>query len=215
MGFRRGVPWLSSFALTTFLGFKVFAYGAPEGLPIVMVAPGDPPTHLSFFFAGGGPLERFTSKPDSWYAVYRAPLDASRPYAILLSHEDDPSRIKVFALDRSPFDKVSMKVELRMKQIEGHELWRGHSRTYEAVVSLPDDASVAGIYLLVEWTPPMVNHKPLPVSMQILPLQGSSLGEGGWRSRWISIWRGGSPLESQRPVVLPVPRWNEGKGRNP
>jgi hypothetical protein len=215
MRFSRGVLWLSSFALTIFLGFKVFAYGTTQVLPIVTVWPDDPPTHLSFFFAGGGPLERFTSKPDSWYALYRAPLAASRPYAILLSHEDDPTRIKVFALDRSPFDKVSMKVELRMKQIEGHELWRGHSRTYEAVVSLPDDASVPGIYLLVEWTPPMVNHKPLPVSMQILPLQGSSLGEGGWRSGWKSIWRGGSPLESQRPVVLPVPRWNEGKGRNP
>ncbi len=215
MGFRRGVLWFSSFALTTFLGFKAFAYGTPEGLPIVTVWPGEPPTHLSFFFAGGGPLERFTSKPDSWYALYRAPLEASRPYVILLSHEDDPTRIKLFALDRSPFDKVSMKVELRMKQIEGHELWHGRSRTYEAVVSLPDDASVPGIYLLVEWTPPIVNHKPLPVSMQILPLQGSSLGEGGWRSGWISIWRGGSPLESQRPVILPVPRWNEGKGRNP
>ena len=94
------------------------AFADFEGPPVVVVTPDAFPTNVSFFFPAGSPLERFTNQRDAWYAIYQTSLYPGYPYSIILRHNGDPSRVKLFALDKHPFDRVSMKMELHMKKTE-------------------------------------------------------------------------------------------------
>lgn len=183
------------------------AFADFEGPPVVVVTPDAFPTNVSFFFPAGSPLERFTNQRDAWYAIYQTSLYPGYPYSIILRHNGDPSRVKLFALDKHPFDRVSMKMELRMKIAEMPSYIHGKAApAYDTLVSIPENSKVPGIFLLVEWSPQINNDKPLPVSIQILSTGSSQLmGRGRtWKGFW--NWNTRSPLQDRRPVELPVQR---------
>jgi len=187
-----------------------------NGPPAITVFPDDFPVDVSFFFPAGGPLERFTGRPGAWYAIYRTPMYPGRPYDLILEHTGDPGRMKLFALDNHPFDKVTVKSELPLGKING---WDGSSDSaYAAKIMLPRDSSVYGIYLLLEWMPPPGKDRPLPVSMQLL--SSDPRPQMGQERTWSFPWADKSvksPLQSHdgNPYEIPVPRSNpreKGKG---
>lgn len=180
-----------------------------NGPPAITVFPDDYPVDVSFFFPAGGPLERFTGRPGAWYAIYRTPMYPGRPYDLILEHKGDPGRIKLIALDNHPFDKVSVKAELSLRKIDG--IAGSSGSAYAATIVLPRDASVYGIYLLLEWMPPPGKDRPFPVSMQVLSSDPRpQMGQG---RTWSFPWADKSvksPLQSQNrnPYEIPVPRWD-------
>jgi hypothetical protein len=180
-----------------------------NGAPAITVFPDEYPVDASFFFPAGGPMERFTGRPGAWYAIYRSPMHPGRPYDLILEHNGDPGRMKIFALDNHPFDIVSIKYELPLRKIDG---WAGSSDSaYAATFMLPRDASVHGIYLLLEWMPPPGKDRPLPVSMQVLSSDPrSQTGQGRTGSSPRAEKSVKSPLQSQNadPHEIPVPRWD-------
>ena len=178
-----------------------------NGPPAITVFPDDFPVDVSFFFPAGGPLERFTGRPGAWYAIYRTPMYPGRPYDLIVEHKGDPGRMKLFALDSHPFDHVTVKSELPLRKIDD---WAGSSDSaYSATIMLPRDSSVYGIYLLLEWMPPLGKDRPLPVSMQLLSSgPRPQMGQGrAWSFPWAdkSVK---SPLQSHNgnPLEIPVPR---------
>jgi hypothetical protein len=180
-----------------------------NGPPAIMIQPDDFPVDVAFFFPAGGPLERFTGRPGAWYAIYRTPMYPGRPYDLILEHKGDPGRVKLFALDNHPFDKVTVKFELPLRKIDG---WGGASDSvYATTITLPRDSSVYGIYLLLEWMPPLGKDRPLPVSMQLLSsdhrqqMGPGRTGSSPWAEKSVR-----SPLQSQNfnPYEIPVPRWD-------
>jgi len=180
-----------------------------NGPPAITVFPDDSPVDVSFFFPAGGPLERFTGRPGAWYAIYRTPMYPGRPYDLILEHNGDPGRIMIFALDNHPFGKVTVKYELPLRKIDG---WGSSpDSVYAATILLPRDASVYGIYLLLEWMPLPGKDQPLPVSMQLLSSDPRpQIGQGrAWSFPWAdkSV---NSPLQSHHgnPYEIPVPRSN-------
>lgn len=186
-----------------------------NGPPAITVYPDDYPVDVSFFFPAGGPLERFTGRPGAWYAIYRTPMYPGRPYDLILEHAGDPVRMKLFALDNHPFDRVSVKSELNLRRIDG---WQGsHEHAYAATIALPRDSSVYGVYLLLEWMPPLGQDRPLPVSLQLLSADPRpQMGQGrGWWAPWAEK-NVKSPLQSQnrKPFEIPVPK-SENRDRWP
>ncbi len=182
------------------------AQAAFAGPPAVAVYADDFPLDVAFFFPAGGPLERFTGRPGAWYALYRLSLDPGSPYDLILTHRGDPGRMRVYALDNHPFGRVSVKAELARQKAEG---WHDHEGTrYVATIALPRDAAVAGIYLLLEWSPPPGRDRPLPVSLQLLSMEAQPWTgqERSWEGPWDRSVK--SPLQSRNrgPYEIPVPR---------
>lgn len=207
MNLRGWLLRLPVILLAISFSLRIYAYN--YAIPVVTLYPDEPPTRVTFYFSGGGPLERFTSRPDAWYALYRLPLYPNQPCAILLNHDNEPERIRVFALDRSPFDAVSMKYELRMTNIDWQP-FRGHgARSYESLITLPADSAVPGIYILVESTPRGPAEKAGPLLFQVLTANNTYVERRRSPSTW---WRWGNSgsFREQRPVVLPVPRRKDG-----
>jgi hypothetical protein len=145
----------------------------------------------------------------AWYAIYRTPMYPGRPYDLIVEHTGDPGRMKLFALDNHPFDKVTVKSELPLRKIDS---WAGSSDSaYAATIMLPRDSSVYGIYLLLEWMPPPGKDRPLPVSMQLLC--SDLRPQMDQRRAWSFPWEDRSvksPLQSHdgNPYEIPVPRSN-------
>lgn len=178
------------------------------GPAAVAVYADDFPLDVTFFFPAGGPLERFTGRPGAWYALYRMSLYPGRPYDLVLTHRGDPGRMRVYALDNHPFDRVSVKADLGMQKAEG---WQDPGGTpYVAAIALPRDSAVHGIYLLLEWTPPPGRDGPLPVSLQLLSMETRPWTghERTWGRPWDRSVK--SPLQSRNrnPYEIPVPRRN-------
>jgi hypothetical protein len=121
----------------------------------------------------------------------------------------DPGRMKLFAMDSHPFDKVTVKSELPLRKIDS---WDGSSDSaYAATIMLSRDSSVYGIYLLLEWMPPPREDKPLPIFMQLLSSDPRpQMGQG---RTWSFPWADKSvksPLQSHNgnPYEIPVPLSN-------
>jgi hypothetical protein len=196
-------------ALAAFL--LSIAGGAPanalfNGPPAITVYPDDFPVDVAFFFPAGGPLERFTSRPGAWYAIYRTPMYPGRPYDLVIGHFGDPARLKVFALDNHPFGKVSVKQELLLRKFDSGD---PSERIYGATISIPRDSAVYGLYLLLEWNPPAGNDRPLPVELQVLTAERSPMwGQGRPWGRSGPDRGVESPLQSQNrdPYEIQVPR---------
>lgn len=199
---------LSTILFTILFSLDVSAYY--DAIPVVTLYPDEQPTRVTFYFSGGGPLERFTSRTDAWYALYRLPLYPNQPCAILLSHDNEPERIRVFALDRSPFDTVSMKYELHMTKIDQQPFHGQAARSYEAVISLPADSAVPGIYILVESIPRGPAEKASPLLFQVLTANNAYMERRRPRTGWW-MWGSSGSFKEQRPVVLPVPRRKDGR----
>lgn len=183
--------------------------------PAITLYPDDYPLGVAFFFPSGGPLERFTSRPGAWYAIYRMPLYPGRPYDVLLGHAGDPARMKVYALDNHPFDVVSIKYELNLRRLE----FGGRRNTlYGTTISTPPDSAAYGVYLLLEWIPPMSNERPIPVVLQVLSSESGYRQDSlrdlhpSWHGSWQRPWNDlhiESPLQSQNNrniIVIPLPR---------
>jgi len=176
--------------------------------PAITVYPNDFPVGASFFFPSGGPLERFTGRPGAWYAIYRLPMYPGRPYELLLGHDGDPSRMKVYAMDAHPFGKVNVKFEVPMRRLEAVSAG-SHHPVYAATLATPRDISAFGIYLLLEWDPPAGAGKPIPVMLQTLSVTEAPYSFPRW---WFKPQRElESPLQSQHraPYEVPLPpgRW--------
>jgi hypothetical protein len=209
MGLRSAAVRLPAILLVVLFALEVHAFF--DVVPMVTLGPEEPPARVTFYFPAGGPLERFTSKPDAWYSLYRLPLYLNQPYAILLSHEEEAERIRVFALDRSPFDMPSMKYELRMARLDWQPFDRQNVHGYESIVSLPPDSAVPGIYLLVEWTPsPKPNAKPPSLLLQVLTVNSSYMDRRRPHRSWWSLGNSGSFI-GPKPVILPVPHQRDGR----
>ncbi|MBP1747593.1 MAG: hypothetical protein H6Q52_132 [Deltaproteobacteria bacterium] len=175
-----------------------------NGPPIVYLYPDSTPVHVNLFFPAGSPLERFTGQKDAWYAIYQTSLYPGYAYTILIRHNGDPDRMKLYAMDNHPFDKVSVKTQLAMKRVDS--AYPSYKETsYEAVVSLPERARFADLFLLLEWLPATGNDRPLPVSMQVVSTgYGQLMGRG---RQWgqLDSWRPESSMQGRRPVVIPFP----------
>lgn len=194
-------------ALLFILLFSAEGLAYNDGPPVAALYPDDLPVHGNFFFSAGSPLERFTNQKDAWYAVYQTSLYPGYPYAVVLRHKGDPSRMKVYALDNHPFEKVSMKFELVLRKavMPYDQGYKGP--VYEAIISLPKKAKTQALFLLLEWRPSAGNDRPLPVSIQVLSTgYGQLMGRGRkWSGPQSYKWRQNSSMQSGRPVVIPVP----------
>ncbi len=203
----RGHAKRSGLVLAILLLLSFFGDGRAynDGPPVAALYPDDLPIHTNFFFPAGSPLERFTNQKDAWYAIYQTSLYPGYAYAVLLRHKGDPARMRVYALDNHPFDKVSMKYELVMRRVDAPYDQGYKGPLYEAVISLPEKARTRGIFLLLEWRPNMGNDKPVPVSIQVLSTgYGQLMGRGRkWNQPY--KWKTESQMQGGRPVVLPVP----------
>jgi hypothetical protein len=190
---RLLIAWLLSAGLAQ----AQVGFDAP---PAITVYPNDVPVAATFFFPSGSPLERYTGRPGAWYAIYRLPLYPGRPYELLLGHEGDPARMKVYALDEHPFAKVKVKFEIPLHRLEvGARL----PPTYAATIATPRDAAAFGIYLLLEWDPPAGKDKPIPVILRTLAVPDSLYSTPSW---WFLPRHGlESPLQSQHRAPLEVP----------
>lgn len=207
MGFLGSLLRLPAILFIILVALDVSAFY--DAIPVVTLYPDEPPTRVTFYFAGGGPLERFTSRPDAWYALYRLPLYPNQPCTILLNHDNEPEKIRVFALDRSPFDNASMKYELRMAKIDWQPFRGQAARSYETVISLPADSAVPGIYILVESTPRGPAEKASPLLFQVLTANSTYMDRRRSHTSWWT-WGNSGSFKEQRPVVLPVPRRKDG-----
>lgn len=188
------------------LGWSGPAKAQFNGPPAITIYPDDYPVDVAFFFPAGGPLERFTGRPGAWYAIYRIPMYPGRPYDLVIGHSGDPARMKVFALDNHPFDKVSVKYELRFRKFSQGDSPEG---IYGTTIAIPRDSGAYGLYLLLEWNPPAGKEKPIPVELQLLsadPLPSMEQGRSWWRSG--PDMGVESPLQSQNrnPYEIPLPQ---------
>ncbi|MHB8108535.1 MAG: hypothetical protein ACYDHW_00710 [Syntrophorhabdaceae bacterium] len=192
-------------ALILFTIFSLLSgiYCYANGPPVVYLYPDTMPVHAIAFFPAGSPLERFTNQKDAWYAIYQTSLYPGYPYTISIRHKADPSRIKLYALDNHPFDKVSVKMQLAMKRADTYHGYE--DAVYEAVVSIPERSRFADLFLLLEWVPAMGNDKPAPVSIQVTSTgYGQLMSRGrqwGRQDKWIPE----SSIQGKRPVVIPFP----------
>jgi hypothetical protein len=206
MRYLRGASLIIQFLAWVMVGGAAASFNGP---PAITIFPDDPPVDVSFFFPAGGPLERFTGRPGAWYAIYRTSMYPGRPYDLILQHSGDPGRMKLFALDNHPFERVSVKSELPLRKIE---VWLGsQASAYVSTVMLPRDASASGIYLLLEWAPPLGHDKPLPVT--ILMLSVDPRPQMRQVLTWWVPWADNgvkSPLHSlnRNAFEIPVPRWD-------
>jgi hypothetical protein len=175
-----------------------------DGPPVVYLYPDSMPVQVNLFFPGGSPLERFTSQRDAWYAIYQTSLYPGYPYRIIIRHNGDPGRVKLYAMDNHPFDRVSVKMQLVMKRVDPtYHTYKWPS--YEATVSLPERARYADLFLLLEWLPPAGSDRPLPVSIQVVSTgYGQLMGRGRQWGRADSLIPESS-MQSGRPVVIPFP----------
>lgn len=191
--------------LSVILSLGTVVCSGVEGPPVVYLYPDSTPVHVSLFFPAGSPLERFTNQRDTWYAIYQTSLYPGYPYTITIRHNSDPSRMKLYALDNHPFDKISVKMQLAMKRVDPcYNTYNGSS--YEAVVSLPERARSADLFLLLEWLPATGQDRPIPVSLQVVSTgYGKLMGRGRQWGRPDYRCRPESSMQSGRPVVIPVP----------
>lgn len=183
--------------------------------PAIPVYPDDYPVEVAFFFPAGGPLERFTARPGAWYAIYRMPMYPGVPYDLLLTHAGDPARMKVFALDNHPFDKVAVRHELPFRKQEARD---SRESLYAATISTPRDTFLYGVYLLLEWSPPTQEAHPIPVTLQALTSpRGPHGGRGRPWGRPAPESGVESPLQSQgrNPLEIPLPRRDGTEKRKP
>lgn len=176
-----------------------------DGPPVAALYPDDLPIHANFFFPAGSPLERFTNQKGAWYAIYRTSLRPGYAYAVVLRHKGDPARMRVYALDNHPFDKVYMKFELVMRRVDTPYNAGYKGPVYETVISLPEKAGTRGIFLLLEWRSYTGSDKPFPVSIQILSTGYGQLMGRGRKLNQSYKWKTESSMRGGRPVVLPVP----------
>lgn len=153
-------------------------YSAP---PAIELYPDEYPVGVAFFFPAGYPLERFTSQPGVWYAIYRIPMRPGRPYDILLSHAGDPSRMKVYALDNHPFDKVLVKYEINLRRLE---FGGKQNAVYGTTISTPPYSAANSVYLLLEWTSPISDERPIPLVLQVLSSMPIYMSEDRRDLRW-------------------------------
>lgn len=174
--------------------------------PVAVIYPDAPPAY-AFFFNSGGPLERFTGAAHSRYALCRVWLIRGANHVIRVQHDVDPSRIRMYALDAHPFERVRTSIELHPARLQG---WFWHSAVYEVFVRLSDSAAEPGSYVLIEWRPTTVDEQPPRVTVQLISMGEREALMGRGRSRW---WFGRdsvvppSPLQTQRPIELPSPEW--------
>jgi len=174
--------------------------------PAVTLYPDEFPLNVGFNFAGGGAAERFTGNRDAWYSIYRFGMQRGVSYNLVLSHDGDVDRLRVYALDNHPFGQVGMKYELKLSDKGRMAFRHGERRTFVAGMALPDDVPAAEIFLLLEWIPRFDRNRPLPVSLQILTAYPCQ--RPGNRQLY-SFERGMAPEFADlaiRPVILPLKR---------
>jgi hypothetical protein len=138
--------------------------------PAVAIFPDDLPLSAGFHFAGGGAAERFTGNRDAWYAIYRLVMRRGISYNLLVSHDGERDRLRVYALDAHPFGEVRMKHELKLAGDGGIGFRPGEMRRYNVGMALPDDIPAAEVFLLLEWLPRFDKNRPMPVSLQVLTM---------------------------------------------
>lgn len=174
--------------------------------PAVAVFPDDLPLTVGFHFAGGGAAERFTGNRDAWYSIYRFGMLRGVSYNLVMSHNGDGDRLRVYALDNHPFGQVGMKYELKLSGKGGMTFRQGEKRTFVAAMTLPDYVPATEIFLLLEWMPRFDKNRPLPVSLQILT---TYLYQRPGNRQLYSWERGMAPEFADltaRPVTLPLKR---------
>jgi hypothetical protein len=198
--------WGACLILLTVLPAAGEAGVYPEAIPVVRIIPDDFPVDAAFFFPSGTPIERFTGRRGAWYALYRVRLDPGAPYEVVLGHTGDPARMRLFAMDNHPFDQVSVKMELRISKVD---MWHHSERKfYSSMISLPRNAAIDSLYLLLEWNPPAGKDRPIPLVIQVLSIDPYEIEYRRARERHGDKVK--SPIQSQAPPVyeIPVPRVN-------
>ncbi len=186
------------------LSLAAVTFSHADGPPAAYLYPDSVPVHGNLFFPGGSPLERSTGQRDAWYAIYQTSLYPGYAYAIIVRHKGDPARMRLYAMDNHPFDKVSVKIQLALKRVDS--AYNNYKEpSYQAAVSLPEKARSTNLFLLLEWLPPTGHNRPVPVSMQVVSTGYGQLMSRG--SQWgrKDGWKPESALQGRRPVVIPVP----------
>jgi hypothetical protein len=138
---------------------------ASPALQALEVYPDEYPQGVAFFIPAHAQLERMDGRPGAWYAVYELPIYPGKAYDLLLAHGGAPARIRLYALNRSPFEATPVKYELNLRKLE----FSGkRNAVYGTTIATQPDSTARRIYLLMEWLAPARNELPPPVVLQVL-----------------------------------------------
>ena len=154
--------------------------------------PDEYPLGVAFSFPAGGQPERYFGQPGTWYAMYRMPIYPGKAYDVLLAHAGDPSRLRIYALDGNPFERLSGKYELTLRRMESGS---SHNLVYETTIATSSDSTAKRIYLLLEWLPQVNNEMPVPVVLQAVSSEFANYMPEACSSRYWS-WHN----ECQQPL---------------
>lgn len=138
---------------------------ADSGWQALEAYPDEYPQGVAFFFLPPGKVAGLAGKAGAWYAVYRLPIYPGKAYDLLVAHEGDASRMRLYALDGNPFEKSPVRYRLDMHKLE----FSGkRNAVYGTTIATSPESSAHRIYLLLEWLPSASNEMPVPAVLQII-----------------------------------------------
>jgi len=206
------LAWFIALLLGCALPAAAQAQDAFVGPPYIAALEPDEMPIAASFFPAGGPLQRYTGRPNAWYAVVQLGMAPGQTYLLLLGSAADTVGLRVAAFDDDPFASPSVRVEIPLHPL-GPRVHR--STNSSALIRLPNDALAPGVFLLLEWLPGFGPPLPPPVHVQALTVFAAAPNTPGPR-RWPLAGSRAEPLRSplatESPVLeLAVPR--QGAGR--
>jgi hypothetical protein len=129
------------------------------------IYPDEYPQGVAFFLPSPGLAVRLAGQAGAWYAIYRMPVYPGKAYDLLLAHEGDAARMKLYALDSNPFEKTLARNELYLRKLE---FGGKRNSVYGTTIATSPNSSARGIYLMLEWLPSAGREMPMPVVLQII-----------------------------------------------
>lgn len=175
-----------------------FSWDSPlvDGIEVVFVDQPAPP--LATVAAGGGPLQRFASRPGAWYTVAFLPLRAQMPVQAWLWHRRTTHDVRVTALNAAPWSQPTVSVPIAVRTISS----AGRPIFVSTPFALPANTSADGVFLLIEqWSPGGVAPGPLWLRVRSRGLYGAD-STPWWSTRAESLGERGPPALGTPPSPL-------------
>lgn len=119
---------------------------------------------LWYFTPATGPLDRFTSRPNAWYALLYLPMEPLWPMQLWLRQQEARHDIRLLALDAPPDEKPFVVAPLPLVNVAA---WGGRGVARVSRFMLPAQSSARSVFVLVElWRPD--GEPPGPLWVQFL-----------------------------------------------
>jgi hypothetical protein len=152
-------------AIFLFSSLSVCNAKGDAGLHALEFYPDEYPQGVAFYLPPPGQAVRISGRADAWYAVYQMPIYPGKAYDLLLAHDGDASRMRLYTLNGNPFERTSVRYELYMRKLE---FGGKHNSVYGTTIATSPDSSAHKIYLLLEWLPSASNEMPVPAVLQVI-----------------------------------------------